>query len=66
MKTVNFNARLCSSKAEAGAGAHYEELKATCETFQRFLCKASATEEQFKQKKKRQMRINDMFPKKNK
>ena len=51
MKTINFNAQLCSSKAVAGAGEHYEELKATCEKFQRLLCKASATEEQFKQKK---------------
>ena len=49
MKTINFNAQLCSSKA--GAGEHYEKLKATCEKFQLLLCKASATEEQFEQKK---------------
>ena len=33
MKSVNFNAQLCSPKAVAGAGEHYEELKATCEKF---------------------------------
>ena len=34
-----------------GAGEHYEELKATCEKFQRLLCKASVTEEELKLKK---------------
>ena len=43
MKTISFNAQLCSSKAVTGAGEHYKELKATCEKFQRLLCKASVT-----------------------
>ena len=43
MKTISFNAQSCSSKAATGAGEHYEELKATCEKFQRLLCKASVT-----------------------
>ena len=51
MNTISFNAKLCSSKAVTGAGDHYEELKATCENFQRLLCKTSVTEEEVKLKK---------------
>ena len=58
---INFNAQLCSSKAVAGAEEHCEELKATCEKFQRLLCKASAAEEQSKQKTNGQTKINDML-----
>ena len=65
MKAINFNVQLCSLKAIAGAGEHYEESKTTCKKIQRLLCKASAAEEHSKQKKKRQMKINDMFSKKN-
>ena len=64
MKTINFNAQLCSSKAVTGAGEHYEELKATCKKFQRLLCKASVTEEELKLKRG-QKKISDMFTKKN-
>ena len=53
MKTISFNAQLCSSKAVTGAGEHNEEFKATCEIFQRLLCKASVTEEELKLKKKK-------------
>ena len=52
MKTINFTAQFCFYKAVAYSVEHYEELKATCKKFQRLLCKASAAEEQFKQKKK--------------
>ena len=51
MKTISINTQLFSSKAVTGAGEHYEELKATCEKFQRLLCKASVTEEELKLKK---------------
>ena len=51
MKIISFNAQFCSSKAVTGAGEHYEELKATCEKFQRLLCKASVTEKELKLKK---------------
>ena len=64
MKTISINTQLFSSKAVTGAGEHYEELKATCEKFQRLLCKASVTEEELKLKKKRQLKISDMFTKK--
>ena len=56
MKTISFNAQLCSSKAVTGAGEHYKELKATCEKFQRLLCKASVTEEEFKLKNKKKLK----------
>ena len=65
MKTISFNTQLCSSKAVTGAGEHYEKLKAACENFQRLLCKASVTEKELKLRKKRQMKISDMFTKKN-
>ena len=48
MKTTSFNVHLCSSKAVTGAGEHYEELKATCEKFQRLQYQASVTEEELK------------------
>ena len=51
LKTINFNAQLCSSKAASGAGEYYHELKSTCEKFQRLLCKASAAEESYKEQK---------------
>ena len=51
MKTISFNAQLCSSRAATGACEHYEEFKATCKTFQRLLCKAKVTEEELKLKK---------------
>ena len=63
MKTISFNAQLCSSKAVTGAGENNEELKATFEKFQRLLCKASVTEEELKLKK-RHMKISDMLTKK--
>ena len=62
-KTISFNAQLCSSKA-VGACEHYDELKATCEKFQRLLCKASVTEEEIKLKI-RQMKISDIITKNN-
>ena len=61
--TMSINTLLFSSKAVTGAGEHYEELKATFEKFQRLLCKASVTEEELKQKC--QLKISDMFTKKN-
>ena len=51
MNIISVNTQLFSSKAVTGAGEHYEELKATCEKFQRLLCKASVTEEELKLKK---------------
>ena len=39
-------------------------LQAKCEIFQRLLCKASLTEKNLNQKKKRQIKINDIFTKK--
>ncbi len=51
MKIISFNAQLCSSKAVTGAGEHDKELKATCEKFQRLLCKARVTEEELELKK---------------
>ena len=65
MNIISVNTQLFSSKAVTGAGEHYEELKSTCEKFQRLLCKASVTEEELKLKKKRQLKISDMFTKKN-
>ena len=65
MKTISFNAHMCSSKAVTGVSEHYGESKATCEKFQRLLCKASVTEEELKLKKKRQVKISDMFTNKN-
>ena len=63
LKTINFNAQLCSSKAASGAGEYYHELKSTCEKFQRLLCKASAAEESYKETK-HQASIKEMFRKK--
>ena len=51
MKTISFNAQLCSFKAVSNAGESYEELKATCENFQCLLYKASVTEEELKLRK---------------
>ena len=51
MNIISVNTQLFSSKAVTGAGEHYEELKATCEKFQRLLCKASVTEEELRLKK---------------
>lgn len=48
--TIYLNAQLCYSIALAGAEEHPEELKATRKKFKQFLCKASATAKQFKQK----------------
>ena len=53
MKIISNNTQLFSYKAVTGAGENYEELKATCEKFQRWLCKASVTEEELKLKKKK-------------
>ena len=47
LKTINFNAQWCSSKAASGSEEYYHELKYTCEKFQRLLCKASAAEESY-------------------
>ena len=58
MKTISINTQLFSSKAVTDADEHYEELKVTFEKFQRLLCK-------LKLKKKRQLKINDMFTKTN-
>ena len=52
MITISINTQLFSSKAVTGACEHYEELKATCEKFQRLLFKASVPEEELKLKKK--------------
>ena len=50
-KTISFNPQLWSSKAVAGAGEHYEELKATCKKNSTLVCKPSVTEEEVKLKK---------------
>ena len=63
IKTISFNAQLGSFKAVTVACEHCKELMATCEKFQRLLCKASVTEEELKLKK-RQMKINYVFTKK--
>ena len=60
-----FNGQLCSPKAVSSGGVNYEELKSTCEKFQRFMGKTNSTEEQLKQKK-RQKTIDDMLTNKNK
>ena len=60
LMTISINTLLFSSKAVTDAGEYYKELKATCEKFQRLLCKASVTEEELKLKK-RQMKINNFF-----
>ena len=58
---VEEDSQLFSSKTVAGAAEHYEGLKAKCKKFQRLLCKASAAEEQSKQKTNGQTKINDML-----
>ena len=49
--TISINTLLFSSKAVTDAGEYYEEFKATCEKFQRLLCKANVTEEELELKK---------------
>ena len=51
IKTISFNAQLGSFKAVTVACEHCKELMATCEKFQRLLCKASVKEKELKQKK---------------
>ena len=61
IKIISFNLQQCSFKAVAGNKDHYKEFKERCDKFQPLLCKTSATEEQLKQKKKRQTIIVDVF-----
>ena len=63
LKTINFNSQLCSSKAVSGAGEYYDELKSTCEKFQRLLCKASAAKNHIKKRKNARLLLEKCFKK---